>query len=124
MGRRKRPGAPLLFALGAVVLLLSASWSLCAGVSGYSLWDMLSSLLSGGGTAAHILLYVRLPRTLAALAAGAGLAVSGASSTIQTSLPRSFFSAWREFFSFPWEKQITAHCSPSARKAGEDPVTD
>lgn len=73
MGRRKRPGAPLLFALGAVVLLLSASWSLCAGVSGYSLWDMLSSLLSGGGTAAHILLYVRLPRTLAALAAGAGL---------------------------------------------------
>ncbi len=84
MGRRKRPGAPLLFALGAVVLLLSASWSLCAGVSGYSLWDMLSSLLSGGGTAAHILLYVRLPRTLAALAAGAGLAVSGA--IIQTVL--------------------------------------
>ena len=67
-------------------MLGAALLSLCLGAAAVSPREILS-VLSGGGkgtTAASILLYVRLPRTLGCLLAGAALAVSGA--VIQTVL--------------------------------------
>ncbi|MBQ2699590.1 MAG: iron ABC transporter permease [Clostridia bacterium] len=72
--RKCRKGAALLgLALMGAILL-----SLCAGASGVSLWDGLGHWLAGQNTpAARIIAHIRLPRTLAAIAAGAALACSG-----------------------------------------------
>jgi len=63
----------------SALLLLTALVSLGAGASGASLFTSLSDALRGENTAAaRILLYIRLPRTLAAMLAGSALACSGA----------------------------------------------
>lgn len=65
---------PLLGALAA----LSALLSLCLGAVPVGPGEVLAVLLGrGSGTAASIVLYVRLPRTCGCLLAGAALAASG-----------------------------------------------
>lgn len=68
-----------LTALGFVLFFGSGILSLCVGSLDFSL-SQLFRLFSGQetGAAASILWYARLPRTLACLAAGAALSVSGA----------------------------------------------
>lgn len=62
----------------ASLLLAATLFSLCAGVSGISLAQGLRDALTGtDSAAARIVLYVRLPRTLAAILAGAALAAAG-----------------------------------------------
>lgn len=60
------------------VLLVSCALALLAGNSAVSAGQTLEVLLGGGSAAARlIILQVRLPRVIAAAAAGAGLSVSG-----------------------------------------------
>ena len=62
----------------ASLLLAAALFSLCAGASGTSLLAGLKDALAGTDSpAARIVLYIRLPRTLAAILAGAALAAAG-----------------------------------------------
>ena len=62
----------------ASLLLAATLFSLCAGASGISLPEGLRDALTGtDSAAARIVLYVRLPRTLAAILAGAALATAG-----------------------------------------------
>ena len=72
-------GAQSLFLLGLFFLvLLCFALSLVVGVSDLSLSDALSALLGKGPTRyIRIVRLIRLPRALAALIAGAGLAVAG-----------------------------------------------
>ena len=65
---------------GAVFLIVSAVLNVCLGASGLTLSDIWKALMAGPGTSAaqRILWYARLPRILACMLAGAGLAVSGA----------------------------------------------
>ena len=86
MEKRSFRSVPARLALLALAMLGAALLSLCLGAAAVSPREILS-VLSGGGkgtTAASILLYVRLPRTLGCLLAGAALAVSGA--VVQTVL--------------------------------------
>ena len=86
MEKRSFRSVPARLALLALAMLGAALLSLCLGAAAVSPREILS-VLSGGGkgtTAASILLYVRLPRTLGCLLAGSALAVSGA--VIQTVL--------------------------------------
>lgn len=62
-------------ALALVVILLTAAGSLTVGVGSMSLGDLWST---DGNNAALLLMASRIPRTLALILAGAGLAVSGA----------------------------------------------
>ena len=70
----------LIMAGGAVFLIVSAVLNVCLGASGLTLSDIWKALMAGPGTSAaqRILWYARLPRILACMLAGAGLAVSGA----------------------------------------------
>ena len=62
----------------ALLLPAAALFSLCVGASGVSLTQGLADLLRGvSSPAARILRYIRLPRVLAAMLAGAALAASG-----------------------------------------------
>ena len=73
---RRRKGA----VLAALILLLlaAAALSIRFGSSSLSFSQVLEALAGKGtGTAASIVRHVRLPRTLAAMLAGAALAVSG-----------------------------------------------
>ena len=72
-----RNRALLLALLG--VLLLAVLMNLCLGASGLSPSEILSALgdTARESTAARIFWYVRLPRTLAAILAGASLAAAG-----------------------------------------------
>ncbi|MDD2956005.1 MAG: iron ABC transporter permease [Oscillospiraceae bacterium] len=73
---RSKPGLVLL--LGAALCLAAALASLCLGAASLSpaeLWE--AAFAKGATPASAILLFVRLPRTLGALAAGAGLACGG-----------------------------------------------
>jgi iron complex transport system permease protein len=74
----------LLFAVLAAVLLLSILLALGTGAVRLSLAELLEGLRDGQSVSGRILLAVRIPRLLAALLAGAGLAVAGA--LIQTVL--------------------------------------
>lgn len=67
----------LLVLLGA--LFLAILLNLCLGASGLSLPEIVSALTDFGkeSTAARIFWYVRFPRTLAAILAGASLATAG-----------------------------------------------
>ena len=79
MEKRSFRSVPARLALLALAMLGAALLSLCLGAAAVSPREILS-VLSGGGkgtTAASILLYVRLPRTLGCLLAGAALAVAG-----------------------------------------------
>lgn len=74
----RQSNGPRLAALFALVLL-SALLSMCLGAVPVAPGDILPALLGeGGGTAAQIVRYARLPRTCGCLLAGAALAVSGA----------------------------------------------
>lgn len=66
-------------ALAGALALLAGVVSLLAGAASLSSADLLAVLFGGERqtAAARILLYVRLPRTLAALCAGAGLSAAG-----------------------------------------------
>lgn len=67
--------------LAAVLFFLAAVCaSLCLGVSGMSLKQVWNAAVSGAdsGYEGYIFWYVRLPRTIASVMAGAGLSVSGA----------------------------------------------
>ena len=72
-----REGAAVLAML--LALVLAAILSLCLGAVGLTPKQLVSALLQGpeGSVAGRIFWFVRLPRTLAALLAGAALAVSG-----------------------------------------------
>lgn len=74
---KNRSGLALLCAGG--FLLAAAILNICLGASGLSLSKLFSALMAGPGTSAaqRIFWYVRLPRTVACLLAGAGLAVAG-----------------------------------------------
>lgn len=65
---------------GAAFVLVAALLSICLGAVSLTPAQLWKSLLSGpdNTAAARILWYSRLPRTVASLLAGAGLAVSGA----------------------------------------------
>lgn len=74
----KKQGCRLLGG-GIAVCLLIAVTSLCLGNIHFSPLQLISLFRGQGDSVSRsILLYARLPRTLAALAAGAALAVSGA----------------------------------------------
>ena len=64
----------------ALCLMISVLLSLCLGTASLSLPDLADAILYGAqsGVAGRIFWYARLPRTLAAVLAGAALAVSGA----------------------------------------------
>lgn len=69
----------LLLSGGILVSLMAAVLSLCLGNIHFTPAELFRILCGGGeGMSRSILLYARLPRTLAALSAGAALAVSGA----------------------------------------------
>lgn len=69
----------LLLALGIPALAAALCLSLCIGSSGLSLGELFHALLRDGSStrAEAVLWYARLPRTLAAALAGAGLAIAG-----------------------------------------------
>ena len=72
------PTKYVLPALGALAVL-AALLSLCLGAVPLAPGEVLAALTGrGGGPAAQIVLYARLPRTCGCLLAGAALAVSGA----------------------------------------------
>ena len=61
-----------------LLLLAACTASLCLGASGLSPRELWQAVREGADSPAErILLYIRLPRTLAALLSGAALAVSG-----------------------------------------------
>ena len=76
----ERTERPRMFLLLIGIMLLAAVMSLCIGAVPVAPKDVLSAIVSGKAdtVAARIILYTRLPRTLAALLAGGALAVSGA----------------------------------------------
>ena len=75
--KRTRP-ALRLAALGGI-MLAAALLSVCLGAVWLTPGEILQALFGKeSSTASHIILYVRLPRTLGCLLAGAALAVSGA----------------------------------------------
>lgn len=75
---RQKKGSGWLFG-GIVACLTIAAASLCLGSVHFSPMEALRLLSGQGeGVGRSILLYARLPRTLASLAAGAALAASGA----------------------------------------------
>lgn len=68
-----RPGIIL-----ALLLIAAALFSMCLGASGTSLWHGLRDVLAGNDTAAaRIIIYVRLPRVVAAIMSGAALSCAG-----------------------------------------------
>lgn len=76
---RNKPNNRFLFAALTVLVLLSAVMSMCIGSVFLSPGEIFDVLFLGrrDTVASHIILYVRLPRTLGCLLAGMALAVSG-----------------------------------------------
>lgn len=70
----------LFFLIGITVLISSVLCSLCIGSSDISVNQLIHMLFnpSQSGIERNIFTYVRLPRTIACILAGAGLSVSGA----------------------------------------------
>ena len=69
-----------IYCVALALLLLSIILGVCIGATKINLLDSLSEIIKGntGSPESRILLYVRLPRVLAALVCGMALAVSGA----------------------------------------------
>lgn len=69
-----------IFGITISLTIISILCSICLGAAKLSLQDLYIAVTQGAdsGMAGRIFWYVRLPRTLACAAAGAGLAVSGA----------------------------------------------
>ena len=87
--RNKRNTAVLLTMLAAVIVI--GIGCLFVGSSNMSFADALDALLGGGsGAQSRIIWKIRVPRVLAAIIAGAGLAVSGL--VMQTTLNNSMAS--------------------------------
>lgn len=64
--------------ISALLLVAAALFSLCAGASGASFFTGLHDALTGtDSAAARILIHIRLPRTIAAIMAGASLSCAG-----------------------------------------------
>lgn len=62
----------------ALLLIAAALFSMCAGASGASLWSGLTDIIIGAASPeARIILYIRLPRVIAAIMAGAALSCAG-----------------------------------------------
>ena len=77
--RNKEKNWRLLFGGAVSVCFLAAGLSLCLGNISIMPVELFRILCGGGeGISRSILLYARLPRTIAALSAGAALATSGA----------------------------------------------
>lgn len=70
----------IILALGILLLIAAVLLNLCLGSAGITLPELYSAVFHRGeaGMAGNIFWLVRLPRTTAAFAAGAGLALSGA----------------------------------------------
>lgn len=70
----------VLFGIAGVLCIISMLLSLCLGTADLTLWDLYIAITEGAesGLAGRIFWYVRLPRTLGCMLAGAGLAVAGA----------------------------------------------
>ena len=85
MGRNKSSDVTKRFFLLTLAVIGATLLSLCLGAASLSIGELFSILQGKGeATASSILLYVRIPRTVGCLLAGAALAVSGA--MIQTVL--------------------------------------
>ena len=69
-----------MFGAVATVFVVAAILSICCGVVNLTIVQLVKAVLEGAGNsfAGNIFWYVRLPRTMACVLAGAGLAVSGA----------------------------------------------
>ena len=69
-----------IYGIAIVLLLFSVTLGVLLGSTKLNLWDTLSKVIGGNAESpdARILIYVRLPRVLAALACGMAFAVSGA----------------------------------------------
>lgn len=69
-----------IFAITFSLVVITVLCSICLGAAKLSLQDLYVAVTQGtdSGMAGRIFWYVRLPRTLACVVAGAGLAVSGA----------------------------------------------
>ena len=65
-----------LVLLGIGLLLVLCLVSICVGVADFHLGDLLSG--GSGGESLHLFMISRLPRTLAAVLSGTGIAVAGA----------------------------------------------
>lgn len=70
----------IIFSFGILLFFTSVVLSICIGSSAISLKQLINCVISSNNTGIEksILMYVRLPRTLACIFAGAGLSVSGA----------------------------------------------
>ena len=69
-----------IFVITTVLTIIIVLCSICLGAAELSLQDLYTAVVQGtdSGMAGRIFWYVRLPRTLACMLAGAGLAVAGA----------------------------------------------
>jgi len=74
-----KSNAGLAIIIAALFAVVTAVLNICLGASGLTLAELWHALTAGAGPSAaqRIFWYVRLPRTIACLLAGAGLAVSG-----------------------------------------------
>ena len=77
-----------LVLLGIGLLLVLCLVSICVGVADFHLGDLLSG--GSGGESLHLFMISRLPRTLAAVLSGTGIAVAGA--VMQMSVRNRFVS--------------------------------
>lgn len=75
-----RDRVKLMLALGVILLVISAALGIMLGSTSLSLGEIQNAFQNGFDSSAggRIFLYVRLPRTLAAIVCGGALAVSGA----------------------------------------------
>lgn len=75
-----RDRVKLMLALGVILLVISAALGIMLGSTPLSLGEIQNAFQNGFDSSAggRIFLYVRLPRTLAAIVCGGALAVSGA----------------------------------------------
>ena len=80
MKRLRKNNIALVYAGGILLLLLAVALGICLGATSVSPVEMLRAVLSGktDSPEARILLYVRLPRTIAGIVCGSALALSGA----------------------------------------------
>lgn len=76
---RKDRNKKYVFLAAAAIFVAAAFLSICLGAAKLSFEQMMMAIRegAGGGFEGNIFWYVRLPRTLACLLAGAGLSVSG-----------------------------------------------
>lgn len=69
----------IIFIAAATLFVAAAILSICCGAANLTLTQLVNAIIKGAGSGfeGNIFWYVRLPRTMACILAGAGLAVSG-----------------------------------------------